>query len=620
MHSSTTILFTHYGDNWIRGSERCLLDLLCHLDKQKFTPILWCNQPILEAQAKKLGIIVYRSDFPLLLGWNAPRFNLKGFTQLLKTALKIIDKHQIKLLHANSAAPCQWLNFAARKRKLPLLCHLHSSYQLRDRLSLGLYQVNMAVGVSEYVLDGLKKDNLPKARHCVIANGIDQQQLLNQPAQALGNLITLDKEDFVLATVGSLIERKGVDLIISAVAKLINKGFSLRLIIIGDGPQRSTLETQINKLSMAHKITLLGEQHNVHGILREHVDAFISGAREEAFGLVLAEASLAKIPVIAPAVGGIPDVVIDGKTGILIPSEDVDAMAEAISELYFHPETCQNMANAGYHHVLEHFTITKNSKRFEQLYENMLTMDGNKNKMAHHWSLALSLKSALKSIFNKGLSMSHKAHLLIIDPIAFSGGSKIATESILRQLDTNKTRISVLSADSDSWLWPELKRVKLYQPQWLARQEQGIAYFISHFFIMLQILLLRIRLGHIDMTIGASGPGVDLSLYLIKPFLSFNIIQLIHGPVASSNTIARCLTVSEQIFYLPSTRSSLLNCLSYFHSVNIDKLPAHYQIMENGLCDTHWPTPCTKQPQAVVFWARFITKMERFRNTTHCTQ
>lgn len=402
MHSPTTILFTHYGDNWIRGSERCLLDLLTHLDKQKFTAVLWCNQPLLETQAKKLGITVYRNDFPLLLGWNAPRFDFRGFTQLIKTALKIIDKHQIKLLHANSGAPCQWLNFAARKRQLPLLCHLHTSYQLRDRLSLGLYQVNMAVGVSDYVLDGLKKDKLPATRQCVIANGIDQQQLLNQPSQPLGDLISLVKEDFVLATVGSLIERKGIDLIISAVAKLIKQGLSLRLIIIGEGPQRASLETQINKLGMAHKIALLGEQHNVHGILRYNVDVFISGAREEAFGLVLAEASLAKIPVIAPAVGGIPDVVIDGKTGILINSEDSDAMADAICQLYSHPELCQSMAHAGYQHIREHFTITKNSQDFELLYNKMITVAKDNKEATYNWSIGLSLKSAFKCLFNKG--------------------------------------------------------------------------------------------------------------------------------------------------------------------------------------------------------------------------
>lgn len=397
------ILFTHYGDNWIRGSERCLLDLISHLDKDKFTPVLWCNQEIMEVEAKKLGIEVYRSDFPLLLGWSAPRFNIRAFFGLIKQAVTIIKKHRIELIHANSAAPCQWLNFAARKCHIPLICHLHSIYQLRDRLTLGLYQVPMVVGVSRYVLSDLRQDNMPDSRMQVIANGIDTQTLLAQEKIDLRPRLAIPSNDFVIATVGSLIHRKGVDLIITALAQLREQNLHIHLLVIGDGPEANNLQQQIQKLGLQQYVTLLGEQDNVLGILRGSADLFVSAAREEAFGLVLAEASLAQLAIVAPAIGGIPDVVVDQQTGLLLQPENITALANAIYKLYFSPDLCNTMGEAGYRHILKNFSIEKNCQRFQQLYSRMLD-NATDTPCYKKWSLGLSLSSACKRISKIGVN------------------------------------------------------------------------------------------------------------------------------------------------------------------------------------------------------------------------
>jgi len=397
------ILFTHYGDNWIRGSERCLLDLLQHLDKAQFMPVLWCNQQIVVDAAQKLGIEVYHSNFPLLFGWQAPRFDFPAFFGLVKQAVKLIDKHQIKLIHANSAAPCQWLNFAARQCHIPLICHLHSIYQLRDRLTLGLYQVSMAVGVSSYVLSELQKDNMPDSRTCVIANGIDTQKLLAQKELDLRPALGINADDFVIATVGSLIHRKGVDLIIAAAAQLMTFEVPIHLLIIGDGPQANNLQQQIQRLGLQKNVTLLGEKNNVVGILRGSADLFVCAAREEAFGLVLAEASLAEIAIVAPATGGIADVVIDGQSGILVPTENIDALSAAILKLYFNPSLRHAMGQAGCRHIFKNFSIENNCQRFEHLYRKMLNCPAPATPWYKNWPLSLSLHNACKRLIKKGL-------------------------------------------------------------------------------------------------------------------------------------------------------------------------------------------------------------------------
>ena len=394
----TPILFTHYGDDWIRGSERCLLDLLTHLDRKRFTPIVWCNSPLLAAQVEALDITVYQAEFSLLFGWQAPRFNFKGFLALLRQGLQLVERHQIKLLHANSGAPNQWLNLIARLRGIPLVAHLHSRYPLRDRITLGLHQLPLAVGVSQPVIDQLRHDGMSAQRSRVISNGIDTQRLKQQTNIDLRQQLQLNNQHFLLATTGSLIQRKGVDLIISAAAQLIKQGLPIHLAVIGDGPERSALEQQAQRLGIRQHIHLLGEQQNVFGLLKESADLFVSGAREEVFGLVLAEAGLAKLPVVAPAVGGIPSVVSHGKTGLLVPAEDVAALASAIQQLYMAPALRRKMGLLGHQHVMEKFTIQHNVEKFQALYQELLQTPSMTPHWYSHWLWLRPLRQCTKQL------------------------------------------------------------------------------------------------------------------------------------------------------------------------------------------------------------------------------
>lgn len=129
--------------------------------------------------------------------------------------------------------------------------------------------------------------------------------------------------------------------------------------------------------------------------------------------------------------------------------------------------------------------------------------------------------------------MSSRKHILILDPIPFAGGSKVATKHILQQLEGEATRISILTADPQSWAKSDARITRLRMPKKLERTEQGIAYFLRHGLIALQVLWLRLFIGKVDVALAASGPGVDLGLYLARLLAGFDIVQMIHGPVAA---------------------------------------------------------------------------------------
>ncbi|OUS11961.1 glycosyltransferase [Gammaproteobacteria bacterium 53_120_T64] len=203
--------------------------------------------------------------------------------------------------------------------------------------------------------------------------------------------------------------------------------------------------------------------------------------------------------------------------------------------------------------------------------------------------------------------MKNRKHLLVLDPTAFAGGSKVATATLLNTLNPDNVTVTILSADPASWTNTRYKCLKLYQPKCLSRCEQGLPYFLRHSFIALAIILARLRIGKIDIAVGASGPGVDLALFLVKPGLGFQLVQMIHGPVACSRTIARCLRLADHVHYLESSKDSLLAVLSLDQSEALDQLDENYSLLPNALDPRCWPTPCQRQTP-VIFWAASLLK------------
>ena len=394
------VLFTHFGDDWIRGSERCLLDLLRHLDPQRFRPFVWCNSPLLAAQLQALGVPVQLSAFPILFGWEAPLGDWRGYRRLVREGRGLIRAHQIGLLHANSGAPCQWLSGLARELRLPLLAQLHARYLLRERCTLRLHRVSLAVGVSQPVLDGLRADGMPEQHLRVIANGIDLARLDQQSARDLRQQLQLAPEERLLATVGSLIPRKGVDLLLHMLQRLRQDGYPVRLAVIGDGPQRQELQALAHSLGVQAWVHWLGEQSAPVGLLRAGVELYVSAAREEVFGLVLAEAASAGLAVVAPQVGGIAEVVLDGVTGLLVPAQSPLALVAAVQRLLDAPALAAQMGAAGRLRVVQEFSAQLNAERLQECYQQLLQQPALAPRSTHWWACARWLLRLLRRLWH----------------------------------------------------------------------------------------------------------------------------------------------------------------------------------------------------------------------------
>lgn len=201
-------------------------------------------------------------------------------------------------------------------------------------------------------------------------------------------------------------------------------------------------------------------------------------------------------------------------------------------------------------------------------------------------------------------------HMVVIDPIAYCGGSKIATDNLLASLGSEQLTVTIITNDKSSWSLRGYQFATLIELPILADKEQGVSYFLRYLVLAISIIAARWQYGKIDVALGASGPGVDLSLYLLQFLLGYSIIQLVHGPVACSNTIARCLVRAKCIFYLKSTLPSIKCCLQKLLSqqqiatfVNGDR----FLELNNGLSDASWPSQCQYRAPKIM-WAASLLK------------
>ncbi len=323
------VLFVHYGDDWIAGSEIALLEMMRGLAKTGIAPFLWCNAPAMERTAQAWGFPVKRDDFAYYFDYSSPRFSPSAYLGLVRKAMALISQTGAQLVHCNSAAPAQFMSAACWRKNVPWLVNMHSPYLRRSRYVLGIHLADQVVAVASAIAAPLIADGMAPERISVVYNGFDEQTLMQGDAKALRAELQIPGDAIVGAIAGSLIRRKGHDILFEAMRLLPQGSQPFHLLVIGDGPERAGFEAAASGLP----VHFLGRRSDLGAILRDAADFLVAPSRQEAFGRVIIEAAFAGIPAIGANVDGIPEAILDQTTGILVPPESPAALAEALSRL-----------------------------------------------------------------------------------------------------------------------------------------------------------------------------------------------------------------------------------------------------------------------------------------------
>jgi colanic acid/amylovoran biosynthesis glycosyltransferase len=220
---------------------------------------------------------------------------------------------------------------------------------------------------SEFLRNRILSLGAPKHRITKLQMGADLSQF-RFAARVKGR-------EFRLLTVARLVEVKGVEYAIRSLALLKVKCPHVRYVIAGDGPLRRRLELLVDELGLANQVDFVGAVSQEEALpLFEAAHAFVlpsvvtDSGEEEGQPIVLAEAQASGLPVIATAIGGIPESIRNKESGFLVPPGDPEALASAILWLAYHPEKWGRMGRAGRAHVEKSYDLENLNDRLIDIY------------------------------------------------------------------------------------------------------------------------------------------------------------------------------------------------------------------------------------------------------------
>ncbi|MGE5360518.1 MAG: glycosyltransferase family 4 protein, partial [Bacteroidales bacterium] len=360
-----TVAFVHWGRSWIRGSEQCLLDLIAHIDRARFAPLVVCNQQVLADRAEALGASA------LVLPELAPA-RVVASRRHVRELQRVMRERGARIIHANCTVVMPALVRVARNLRVPLVAHLHIVPTETERRHELLHQASLVVGVSQAAVAGFAEEGMPPGNIRVIYNAVDDGRIASGDATGLRSALGIPPDAVTLGAVCSLIHRKAVDVLLDALAVLRGRHERVHLIVAGDGDARPALEQAAEVAGIAPCVHFLGERRDAGAILRDAVDIAVTAAREESFGLNVIEAGYFGLAVVASDIPAHREAVVDGVTGILAPVEDPRGFAAAVSTLLKDVERRRRMGIAGRDRVRREFTMTRYVTQFERAYEELL--------------------------------------------------------------------------------------------------------------------------------------------------------------------------------------------------------------------------------------------------------
>lgn len=260
----------------------------------------------------------------------------------------------------------------------------NSRYRLLRRAMAPLLHRVIAVSkdLSRWLVDQVE---IPAAKVTQIYNGVDRSRF--HPRAGEQRILPADVpagffpagDGLVLGSVGRLAAVKDQQLLLSALVRIVSARpqlrARLRLMVVGDGPERAALEARIAQLNLADCVWLAGDREDIPDLLR-CMDVFLLPSLGEGISNTILEAMASGLPVIATATGGNPELVDHGVTGLLVAVGDAVALAHAIERLLDHPDQQAAMGRGGLQRIRRNFDWDQTLAAYLQVYDDVLQHRG----------------------------------------------------------------------------------------------------------------------------------------------------------------------------------------------------------------------------------------------------
>jgi glycosyltransferase involved in cell wall biosynthesis len=301
----------------------------------------------------------------------APRTTGKVDPVTLVRLAARLRRDRVAVLHTHLSTASLIGGLAARWARVPAVATVHG---LNTRTAFAY--ARRIIAVSHAVCEHLVAQGMPVSRISVIYNGIELDRYREPPDAGLVRArMGLAPGESLIGAVGRLGPEKGHSYLIEAMALLIKReGLQARLLIVGEGRNRPVLLQTARRCGIADRVTLMGFQRDVMPY-EAALDLFCLPSLKEGLSLSALEAMALSKPVIASRVGGTPEVVADGETGLLVEPANPEALARALSELLRDRERAQRMGAAGRARVERLFDLERSVDQVEEVYRRLVGGD-----------------------------------------------------------------------------------------------------------------------------------------------------------------------------------------------------------------------------------------------------
>ncbi len=386
-----TILFIHQSAE-LYGSDKTILMFISSLDKSKYKPIvvLPFEGPLTREFEKNNIKVVIAPVLKLYRKMLTPK-KLLGAVSEYKDGIQVLEKlhaeHKFDLVYSHTLAALIGFAFA-KKHNIKHLWHIQEILakpaavnRIFTRL-LGLKYNHKAIYDSKATMN-FWIENQPKlaAKSDFVWNGLDvEKKPIHSHAQTQEvrkRFFNVEEDTIVIGLVGRINSWKGQPLLLEAFRKIATDYPKSRLVFIGSAPPDQdffveNLTKSISEFNLSQQVSIIPFQENIWQLWDSIDIAVVPSTEPEPFGMVAIEAMLAKKPVIAANHGGLTEIVINHKTGLLFSPGNADELANSIRILLDDAEKRKAFGAEGYDRAAQHFSLKSHVDKFETIFEEII--------------------------------------------------------------------------------------------------------------------------------------------------------------------------------------------------------------------------------------------------------
>jgi len=374
------------------GAEITLVRLLKPMDREQVTPLalLAENGPLVnllegaDVQVRVLPLCEdvrdVRKDSLSMKAMLQPK-QLMHMVSYAQQIARFARRNNVQIIHSNSLKAHIYGSLAGKMARIPVLWHVRdfidTSYLPAPAVKgvrwMADTMPSYIVAVSQSVLQQLHLKDATKAEVLYDGLGEEEMALFEPPDVASSTRNGAVR----IGMVGRIGQWKGQHVFLDAAAKVLSHGHKAKFVIIGaplfgEDDYLRELHAQVERLGIGDHVKFAGFVQNIPEVLKLLDVVVHASISSEPFGMVIVEGMAAGKPVIASYGGGVPEIIVDGESGLLFPMGDADALAQKIETLLNDPRCAQQIGRAGFHRVRQHFTAARAARQIEDVYARML--------------------------------------------------------------------------------------------------------------------------------------------------------------------------------------------------------------------------------------------------------